>query len=298
MKKFIQTTFLLFSIILVILELAIRGLGLAGSTMPSTKINGEYRYIPGSKGIWVKGPFANISSTYSINKQGFNSVISDYKNDSNEFKIALIGDSYIEGLHVDVERSIGRTIEDLYFDRDISVHEYGISGWNVHNFIQIANEIKNEYNLIFVLITDKDLSETIKSNAEPEIPSWPRKLYSNFHTLRYLNINRGLIQRLREIGPRSIHFSHQSIERKPRYSKLNEFPANTVFLYEESNLKSFPSHRKFLKIEHIKQPKDFGKVDSHWNLNGRYNCAFAIVNYVRMQYHSNIAPSGFKPETF
>lgn len=283
MKKFILTTSLALAVFLTALEVIIRLLGIAGSTLPNTMIDGEYRLKPGSQGVWVKGPQGNIKSEYNVNKQGFNSLLDDYEQDSSELKIALIGDSYIEGLHVNVENSIGRTIEDLYTERDVSVHEYGISGWNAHNFLQISQEIQNEYDLIFVLITDKDLSEKHRSNIRQTKSSIARRIYDKIHLLRYLNINRGILKKIKEIGPCSINKASENIQSNINYELMKEFPENTVFLHEESKLSSLPSQVVFLKINHSKQPINFGKIDGHWNINGRFNCASTIVKYLREQ---------------
>ena len=293
MKRFILTTALILAVFLTSLEVIIRLLGIAGSTMPNTTIAGEYRLKPGSQGVWVKGPQGNIKSEYNINKQGFNSLIDDYEQDSSELKIALIGDSYIEGLHVNVQSSIGRTVEDIYNESEVSVHEYGISGWNAQNFLQIAKEKQNEYNLVFVLITDKDLSEKHKSNPRQTDLSIARRIYDEIHILRYLNINRGILKRIKKIGPRVLNGESENIQSNINYELIREFPENTIFLYEDSKFLTLPPHGVFLKIDHVNQPINFGKVDSHWNFNGRLNCARTIVNYLRKHKPTNISADGF-----
>ena len=281
MKRFILTTALILTVFLISLEVIIRLLGIAGSTIPNTTIDGHYRLKPGSQGVWVKGPQGNIKSKYNINKQGFNSLLDDYEQDSSELKIALIGDSYVEGLHVNVESSIGRTVEELYTEREVSVHEYGISGWNAHNFLQIAQEIKTEYYLVFVLITEKDLSDKHKSNRSQTNSSVARRIYNEIHTLRYLNINRGILQQIKKISPGRIKNDSKNIQSNINYELIKDFPENTIFLYEESKLFPPPSYGIFLKIDHKKQPINFGTIDSHWNFNGRVNCAKTIINYLR-----------------
>lgn len=283
MKKFISTSILAAITGLVLLELVIRASGITSNALPFTSIDGQYKLMPGEHGTWVKGPLGNIRSTFQINKQGYNSTIPDYENDSIEFKIALIGDSYIQGLHVNAEESIGRVIEDIYTYKNISVHEYGISNWNAHNFLQIANEINKDYDFIFVLITDEDLAETQKSNPKPMKPSWSSTLHDTFKTLRYLNINRGLKKRIKNLGPRKIDIDSDNKTLIPNYDLIKGFPKNTVFLYEHLKLGSLPEEGIFLKIDHVKKPIDFGLVDAHWNSNGRYNCASTVVGFLIQQ---------------
>jgi len=287
MKKFLSTTFLAVITVLIFLELIIRATGITGSALPFTSLDGEYKLMPGEQGIWVNGPLGNIRSRFQINNQGYNSTILDYENDPVEFKIALIGDSYIQGLHVNVEESIGRLIEDIYTHKTISVHEFGISSWNAYNFLQIAKEIEKKYDYIFVLVTDEDLSETQKSNPKPTNSYWSSYLHKEIRTLRYLNINRGLMKRLKRIGPRKRKINSKKKTPIPNYDLLQEFPKNTVFLYEEKKLNSLTDNGIFLKINHIKKPIDFGYVDGHWNSKGRNNCASTIVNFLNKQDNDN-----------
>jgi hypothetical protein len=74
-------------------------------------LNNNKLLRPGAEGILVQGGRREVASHYKINQQGINSL-KDYTTlDENKIDIAIIGDSYIQGLQVDVEKSIGRILE-------------------------------------------------------------------------------------------------------------------------------------------------------------------------------------------
>src|SRR5262249_50152342 len=58
-----------------------------------------FKYIPNQTGYHVKGPLGNEKTRFHINSNGWNSI-SDYKenHDPGVFRIAFIGDSYIEAV--------------------------------------------------------------------------------------------------------------------------------------------------------------------------------------------------------
>ena len=95
------------------------------------------------------------------------------------------------------------------------------------------------------------------------------------------------MKRLKRIGPRKIKINSKKKTPIPNYDLLQEFPKNTVFLYEEKKLNSLTDNGIFFKINHIKKPIDFGYVDGHWNSKGRNNCASTIVNFLIKQDNDN-----------
>lgn len=280
MKKFVRQLLIYSLLFFLLAEVAVRIFGFAGHTVPNTYIDGEYRLKPGSKGTWVKGTSGEIKSQYAINKEGFNSVIDYSTNDTTKNYIAIIGDSYIEGLHSNVDSSIGRKIEGLLPNHQLEIHEYGISGWNAWNYLEITNLIHDNYDLIYVLITDKDLIGGIPSKANITSESIFRVIYNSSHFIRYLNINRGMLKSLQNIGPKSIIKSVDNTEKIPEYNLLYLFPKNCIFLYELDKFK-FPNEDIYsISIVHKIRPINFGKQDTHWNDNGRLNCANTIAKSI------------------
>ena len=205
MRKFATHIFTFLLLGTITLEVLIRIFNLAGHTVPQMNINGDILGKPNTDSVWVRGGVSEISSRYHFNPQGWNSL-RDYEADSifpDSTKIALIGDSYIEGFHYDVDKSIGRIFEKKT-NSILIVHEFGNSGGNIKDFSMIYNKYNlRSYKLVFILIADGDLSSTNSSfmNQEKINPSksLTRLIYSSSALLRYLNINHGLNKKINEL---------------------------------------------------------------------------------------------------
>jgi hypothetical protein len=286
------------------LEISLRVFGLAAQTMPTKNVDNNYLLEPGKSGFNVKGGLKEINSYYFINKQGFNSIIDFTDLDNKNLNVALIGDSYVEGFHTDANYSIGRQLEDM-LGPNVVVHEFGRSGANIVDYGLVYEKYVKykKYDFIFVLATDNDLalekaSFMGKGNRVPK-KDLTRKIYDNVHLLRYLNINHGLgvhLNKLINNGPESIdrihnkNLSNDIITRESYLNTVNEvalklLPENVIFLYEEDKLNDVFIENfdfNFKEIIHSKTPKDHG-LDGHWNINGRYNCAKSMAEYIQSQ---------------
>ena len=290
MKKFIIYIITSLSLYLILLECTTRVFNLSGHTIPEANLNNNRLRLPNSEGIWIKGGIREISSHYKINNQGFNSL-KDYSNiDKNKISIAIIGDSYIEGFQVDVENSIGRILEVETLN-SVEVHEYGRAGGNIVDFSQIFDQnIRNKYKYVFILATDKDMTSNSpyfmgKGSSIPQ-KSIIREIYNQVFFIRYLNLNHGIAAKLKKTF--SFTVSPDMKQKKIltndiNVSALKEFDDTCIMLYEKErlNIDLIKSFIKLpcIKITHELTPYNHG-FDSHWNLNGRKNCALAIKNYI------------------
>lgn len=304
MKKFLIYSAVWLLLVVVSLEISLRVFGLAAQTMPTKNVDNNYVFEPGKSGFWVRGGLKEINSYYAINKQGFNSIVDYTDLDNKNLNIALIGDSYIQGFHTDANYSIGRQLEDM-LGPNVVVYEFGRAGGNIVDYGLVYEEyVKNKkYDFIFILATDKDLalekaSFMGKGNRVPG-KDLTRKIYDNVHLLRYLNINHGLgvhFNKLINNGPDSIDRIHNNnlssdiITKESYLNSVNEdalklLPEDVIFLYEEGRLDDVFIENfdfKFKKVIHSKTPKDHG-LDAHWNINGRYNCAKSMAEYIQSQ---------------
>ena len=297
MKDFIKYIVVFLVSLFLLLEISIRVFGLAGHTIPTTNLNGDFLLKPNSEKTWVKGGLREIQAHYYINPQGWNSVLDYSIIDSNKTKVAIIGDSYIEGFQNDVENSIGRILENQ-MGHKIEVHEFGRSGGNIVDYAYLyQNVIKDNYDYTFILIRDDDLRSSTpgfmtRGDLNPKIDI-KRKIYNNSHLIRYLNINHGVGEKLNALfsnGPES--FQKISSKNKGKYElnflsiinkkALQELDNKVVYIYEEGELNNDFldwSDHVLLKINHKLMPKDHG-FDEHWNTNGRINCATTMKEYI------------------
>jgi len=289
MKKFILYIFVTVFAYLFLLEITTRAFDLSGHTLTEFNLNNNKLLRPGAEGVKVQGGMREIASHYKINQQGFNSLKDYTTMDDDKISIAIIGDSYIQGLQVDVENSIGRILEAETLDK-VEVHEYGIDGMNIVDFSSIFTQfIKKRYDYTFILATNNDIASK-KSSAMGKgnkIPKFSiiREIYDRSTLIRYLNINHNLSVKLKKV----FSFSENTGQQKKKINTmdinvqaLEEFDTTCAFLYEKGKLDTslmLPFNLPTIEVKPIHTPNNHG-FDSHWNLNGRKNCALAIKNYI------------------
>ncbi len=291
MKRFLFQFALFIIISFILLELTLRIFQFAGNTVPQVNLNGNKLRKPNVTGEWIRGGMGEIRSTYHFNNKGWNSTV-DYSDAmADSLKIALIGDSYVQGFHTSVDSSIGRQFEYLYRSSKI-VYEYGQAGGNIVDFSKIYEAYHLEdYFKVFILITDKDLTKKKASfmGKGKSIPKqdFMRKLYGFSHLIRYFNINHGFLEGIKNIPSKPFR-NLSADEEKPiniekvNNSAINSFGKNVVFLYEEGRLSPEVRNTMSFPLQLIKPiylPDDCG-FDGHWNINGRKNCALAMKAYL------------------
>lgn len=290
MKKFLILLFICLTSGFLLLEISIRVFGLAGETLPEANVNGNQLNKPFAEGTYVRGGLGEIRAHYRINSTGWNSILDyDSNTDTTVLRIALVGDSYIEGFHVSVENSIGRLLE-RNSGTPVTVHEFGKSGANFQDYKLMQEKgFFTSYDFVYILTSASDISATEPSfmGKGHDVPtSLLRKIYSKCHTIRYLNINRGLLKSLTDIfRPRQALVKTAGKPASAAHNpeeKFSSFGKNTFFLFEKGNLEidQFPGMKdSFIEIEHQLSPYNFG-FDPHWNHNGRLNCANAILRHL------------------
>jgi len=295
MRKFLLQIALTSVLFFLGLELATRAFNLSGHTVPTKNIDGDLLLQPGTDSVWVKGGRGEIRSHYVVNKQGYNSLVDYDEKDDHKLRVAILGDSYIEGFQTDVEKSIGRQLESLY-KGGVVVHEYGASGANLYDFVLAYEKfVKGRYDYAFILATDKDLVTSAPSymgqgNKKPEV-GMLRMAYYHSSTLRYLNINQGISQHLRRVLTKTRNYfdapSHEKQADTTDLSKVNwdllaRLDDDVVFLYEEGRLSDAVRARlshPTVRIIHELSPYHHG-FDRHWNATGRLNCAMSMRRYL------------------
>ncbi|MEQ6123453.1 hypothetical protein AAON49_04560 [Pseudotenacibaculum sp. MALMAid0570] len=296
MKQFLSYILVTVFMTALVLEVVLRVFQLSSHAVPSEIINNNYVNKPYAEAIWVKGGLGEIKAHYKINPQGYNSLKDYSKISKDKYRIAIMGDSYIEGLQVNVENSIGRILEKQMNDR-VEVHEYGVSGANIIDYgLLYQKYIKDNYDIVFIHLKDDDLLQDLAGNVgrvDKKIKiTRARKIYNNYYTARYLNINHGVGEKLSKIikgetfSKRGDNVSskrvNDRIENSINRKALTMLDSSVVILYEKGKLTPF-LFEKFsfekAKIKHDALPKDFG-FDIHWNFNGRVNCAKTIEKYL------------------
>ena len=294
MKLFIKEITILFLFTFLIGELICRIFSIVSDIPKRGNRDGYYLLKESQSGIYIRGKLPRwLNAKYSINNYGFNSS-KDYVFDKNlKSKIAIIGDSFVEGFQVDVTKSIGRLIEDSKPNHE--VYEFGLSGFNFFDY----QELYQKYNLqnfkkVFIILDIDDVL-TIKSekvffskNLETKERVF-RKIYNSVLFFKYLNFNHGIIREIQRIF--KTFNSINSILNFSNKKQIQPFDINQ-FIKSNDNidlilkskkdilLKNYYPDLDFIDIKEELTPIDFG-FDKHWNLNGRKNVANTILSRMR-----------------
>tara|TARA_B100000315_G_scaffold196233_1_gene187321 strand:+ start:43 stop:996 length:954 start_codon:yes stop_codon:yes gene_type:complete len=263
-------------------------------------------YKPNQNGSYNFGNRKEVDSKYLINSAGFNSAV-EYDFSTNTPKIALIGDSYIEGFHQDVNNSIGRMINRL---SDYQCFEYGLSSWTLNDYLNLISSdstLFNQFEYIFINLNPSDLqfslynywnSEVSKLKVDKQNSFIYKYIYSNVKLLSSANqmgIFNNLGKKIKILSTNNqLESNNNDLQLKNFYEILNYFgiPINNkklIFIFN-SNLKyqeSFLNHIKqgynFIDLSiSFNQSADlpYFRFDHHWNNKGRMLVAKEILNKI------------------
>jgi len=293
MKLFLKEIAIIFMATYFIGELICRFLPIVSDIPERGNRDGFYLLKENQKGTYVKGKFPKwLKAEYSINNFGFNSTKDYLFNADPKIKIAVIGDSFVEGFQVDVTNSIGRLIEAS--NKNYLVYEFGLSGFNFFDYQEFYQkfDLKN-FDKVFIIL-DKDDVETTKSEKtlftkDLEVKEKVfRKIYNSTFFFKYLNFNHGIIRELQRIfinmNPAN-NFIMGSNKEKTQPIDIHPFiksnPNIQLILKSKKDiiLRSYYPELDFIIINEELTPIDFG-FDKHWNLNGRKNVANTIVHEI------------------
>jgi len=274
--------------------------------------NQVVNYIPGQEGAFVLGNRRMTYSRFHINQSGFNSF-HEFEPTERDFEVALIGDSFIEGLHQDYDNSIGKKIENDLSGK-VKVFEYGFSGYDLADQLHLMHELKEDMDLIDLAVIYVNFDDDVRrdhyevqtrANLENSLIF---KIKREVKLLSYLN-GIGLISPITDLpkrvkgsigkNPETTEEGMDSIATDQEYIKnlnalLNTYPIDkkkSIFLINESiTSKSFLHYCDSLSYKYL----DFGKALNasrentvlkydpmkHWNNHGRDIVAKVIADYV------------------
>jgi len=277
MKKFGINLTIVIALFFVSSELVIRICNLTSSIIHKTKRDGFTIYTPGQSGTNVFGNFGDIRAVFRINNQGYNSSI-DYDDLFEGRKFAIVGDSYIEGFHEDIDSSIGRRIENIL--TGIQCHEYGRSGWNAYNYLQLSDKISSHYDKLLIVCDSSDFLYDAPEHHTIN-NSKIRSMIKKLRLINYLFFNRRISSLFqRKIDNFSKEVNNSNVDHLKRISSFQDkFPDNVVWVWRNGIEAQLTKENNIIVNQHLR-PYNFGLLDSHWNSKGRQNCATTIADYV------------------
>ncbi len=126
--------------------------------------------LPDQEGVFIKGRNSEIKAAYRINSDGWNSP-HDYnvKSSNDIFRIAVIGDSYIEAFQVDYDKSYPYLLEKKLNneiknkDKRIEAYTFGHSGANLMQYLAVLRVIVSKYtpDLVIINMVHNDFKESL-----------------------------------------------------------------------------------------------------------------------------------------
>jgi hypothetical protein len=149
MKRFLIETMIFAVALFLLLEGVFRAV-IPACRMPFTGIEStfslmSYASSAGMTGRYTFGRLAEIQSQWRINNQGWNSNI-DYRPSAERTHpvIAVVGDSFIEALHVDADKNVAAVLQRLTGNR-YDVYSFGMSAMPLSHLLQMTRYISTMF---------------------------------------------------------------------------------------------------------------------------------------------------------
>jgi hypothetical protein len=114
-------------------------------------------------GVFTIGTMAQQRARWRINNVGWNSAI-DFAQPKRAPRIAIIGDSYVEALQVNVEDSMAGQLRRMVSPQ-VEVYAFGISGASLSQYLQMARYARTHFDpdIIVINVVHNDFDESLCS---------------------------------------------------------------------------------------------------------------------------------------
>lgn len=203
---------------------------LIASDIPQNEfVEGIIKYKPSQEGIYRVTD--QIHARYRINLQGWNSGHQMYSEAKSPgvYRIAVIGDSYVEALQVDYDHSVAENLEEELGSAHYEVYRFAISGAPLSQYLHIFRQEVLDYHpdLVLFVLVHNDFKQSYQLLMGRYTPSFLR-----------LRIQAG--EDVKEIPPRPY--------RKPWYAWLRG-TASYRYLFDRQRLNLGAIKRLLLKTE-------------------------------------------------
>lgn len=217
---------------------------------------------PDQEGVITLGALGKFPASYRINNAGWNSIHNYQSNKPDgTLRVAVIGDSFIEALGVDVEEGLHAIAEQRLNSNEacnaydkIEIYSFGYSGIPMSQYVSIMRHVKDRYSpdayIIHVFpVNDFEPSLTVDEEGAthvltyrpdrqhgfvevPHVPYSPsplKRFASNFATVRYVMFNLNIqAQPMVRNLMRPANFNGDDAEKDPEL-----LPHFTEFVFNE-----------------------------------------------------------------
>lgn len=115
------------------------------------------------EGVFTIGSMAQQRARWHINNTGWNSAV-DFEETKRKPRIAIIGDSYVEALQVNVETSLAGRLRELVSPQ-AEVYAFGISGAPLSQYLQMTRYARKKFDpdILVITVVHNDFDESLCS---------------------------------------------------------------------------------------------------------------------------------------
>ena len=218
-------------------------------------------------GTYTVGALARSPSHWHVNNCGWNSAVDYLPREQRTLPlIAIIGDSFVEALNVDLDKSVAARLRKRLAGR-YDVYSFGMSGAPLSQYLQEARYVRRHFQpeVLVIVVVHNDFHESFRplsvhnhflhvreagdgfaeEDPEPYRPSAMRRLLARSALVRYLVLNLKM-DSIRKAWHRA-RTGHPEAE---RLATLGEVPpvvrGSTAFLIERIVRESRGSHVLFV----------------------------------------------------
>ncbi len=130
--------------------------------LDTTFENGLHKLAPGQARIYRLGN--EITSRVQVNSNGWNSGHASYvahRATGGPYRVAIIGDSFVEALQVDYDRSLAEQLERLLTD-EAEVYRFGISSAPLSHYLEMLRREVRRFSpdLVVIVLVHNDFDES------------------------------------------------------------------------------------------------------------------------------------------
>jgi len=160
-------------------------------------------------GVLTIGPFAEASAHWHINDEGWSSTIEYARPHGPLPRVAIVGDSYVEGFHVDDDRNLAALVRQGLAGR-AEVYTFGMSGAPMSQYVNMAryaarrfapdvfviNVVQNDFaeSLSDVTPRPEFLQVAVRGDAVSEVPARGYTVSATKRVLRHSAVFRWLVR--------------------------------------------------------------------------------------------------------
>jgi hypothetical protein len=283
MKRFFLFITLIVFISLTIGEVVSRCLSLKNRTIDLRNYNsnpGQSIYHPNKDGYFVFGQLPFIHKTkFTLNDIGFNTPLDFKQFDEDKINVSFIGDSFVEGFHVDVTHNFSSIL--MKKSKRIQSFDFGCSNFNAINYSEVYKYHEMErFDYVFIVL---DMTDLKYENPLRLARKKYSKIYTYIHLINFLDKG-GNILRFFNL----IHFNTLNVSKELKLdSRVKELikKKNVHVIVRDSKSLNYLKSRNFhniIEILHDKKPVNFGTSELHYNLNGRENVINSIISHLKI----------------